>query len=80
MICPVCVANAVMAVAGVSASTGSVTTIAVRILRWRKSARFAVASPKRWSRQETLHAAEEAAHGRAFRAAGSYVGPEGPTP
>jgi hypothetical protein len=38
MICPVCVANAAMAVAGVSASTGGVTTVAMRLLRWKKNA------------------------------------------
>ena len=36
MICPVCVANAAMAVAGVSASTGGLSAIAMRIFRWRK--------------------------------------------
>lgn len=35
--CPVCIANAAMAVAGVSASTGGVTMLATRILRWRKT-------------------------------------------
>jgi hypothetical protein len=34
--CPVCLANAAMAVAGVSASTGGVGALAMRILGWRK--------------------------------------------
>jgi hypothetical protein len=34
--CPACVANAAMAVAGVSASAGGVTTIAMRVLRWKR--------------------------------------------
>lgn len=36
MICPVCVANAAMAVAGVSASTGGLSAMAMRILRRRR--------------------------------------------
>jgi len=36
MICPVCVANAAMTVAGVSASTGGLSAIAMRIFRRRK--------------------------------------------
>ena len=35
MICPACVANAAMAVAGVTGTSGGVTAIAWRILRWR---------------------------------------------
>jgi hypothetical protein len=34
--CPMCVANAAMTVAGVGASTGGVTTMAMRILRWKR--------------------------------------------
>jgi hypothetical protein len=36
MICPVCVANAAMAVAGVTTSAGGASAIVVRVLRWRK--------------------------------------------
>jgi len=39
MICPVCVANAAMTVAGVGASTGGLSAIAMRILRWKKALR-----------------------------------------
>jgi hypothetical protein len=35
--CPVCVANAAMAVAGVTTTGGGVTTLLWRILRWKKS-------------------------------------------
>jgi hypothetical protein len=34
--CPVCVANAAMAVAGVTTTGGGVTTVVWRILRWKK--------------------------------------------
>jgi hypothetical protein len=34
--CPACLANAAMGVAGLSASTGGLGALAVRILRWRK--------------------------------------------
>jgi hypothetical protein len=34
--CPVCVANAAMAVAGVGTTGGGVTTLLWRILRWKK--------------------------------------------
>ena len=36
MMCPVCVANAAMTLAGVSASTGGLSAIAMRIFRRRK--------------------------------------------
>jgi len=35
--CPVCVANAAMAVTGVTTAGGGVTTLLWRILRWKKS-------------------------------------------
>jgi len=35
MICPACVASAAMTVAGVTGTSGGVTAIAWRILRWR---------------------------------------------
>jgi hypothetical protein len=36
MICPVCVANAAVTVAGVGASTGGLSAIAMRIFGWRR--------------------------------------------
>jgi len=40
MICPACVASAAMTVAGVTGTSGGMTAIAWRILRWRKGMRL----------------------------------------
>jgi hypothetical protein len=40
MICPVCVANAVITVAGVGASTGGFGVMALRLQRWKKAMRI----------------------------------------
>jgi|HubBroStandDraft_1064217.scaffolds.fasta_scaffold06403_3 hypothetical protein len=42
--CPVCAANAAIVVAGVG-STGGFTSLAVRIFKWRKSARSVRSRP-----------------------------------
>ena len=38
--CPVCAANAAMAIAGVTGTSGGVTAIAWRILRWTRASRI----------------------------------------
>ncbi len=43
--CPVCVANAVITVAGVSGTAGGLTTIALRILRRNKDGRVVKDAP-----------------------------------
>jgi hypothetical protein len=84
MICPVCVANAAVAAAGVSASTGGVAAIAMRVLRWRKTtakpSRLAGAALRRSGSLGRTHAADEAAQRLGASRRGFYVGPEGPTP
>jgi hypothetical protein len=62
--CPVCVANAVMAVAGVSGSAGGVTSVAWKILQWKK--RLARNRRTEWRFLPVRH---DCATGRAARAA-----------
>ena len=57
--CPVCAANAAMVVAGV-ASTGGFASLAVRIFKWRKTARSVRSRPAPQPRHGKPHVASRA--------------------
>ena len=61
MICPACVASAAMTVAGVTGTSGGMTAIAWRILRWKKGTRLSGLVRGIGPKKQTLHAAGEAA-------------------
>jgi hypothetical protein len=74
--CPVCVANAVMTVAGVGASTGGLTAM-MRILKWKRNGKKLVIRKFAIWRNSDGYTDAEAGAGESCVAAGVGEGAKG---